>query len=162
MTIAAVTGGDIIDPVWGNSVADAINQLESGWVAYTPHFSVLTLGNGTFSDCKYRYLAGSIEVHGKLTFGTTTAISGSLMETVPNSASIGSPQMMPLGHVLLSDITSSNVPGRALAYTATTVYFVGEFSAGSAATYLNSTTATLPFTWATGDKIFWHYSAPLA
>jgi len=134
----------------------------SEWAAYTPAWTALTVGNGTYANCKYRYLAGSIEVHGKLTFGSTTSISGVVFQTVPDSASIDSPEKMPLGHVLLSDITGSNVPGRALGYTATTVWFIGEFSTGSAPNYINSTTATLPFTWATGDIVYWNYSAPLA
>ena len=41
MTIASVTGGDIIDPAWGNSVADQLNLgvIQSGVANY--------LGNST-------------------------------------------------------------------------------------------------------------------
>ena len=60
----------------------------AGATAFTPTWSGLTLGNGTQS-WQYSYVPNGLLVTGKLTFGTTTSISGSVSMTVPNSHSAG-------------------------------------------------------------------------
>ena len=56
----------------------------SKWNSYTPTWTNLTVGNGTQSAI-YRYIDGGIWVKGVLTFGTTSSISGTVTQTIPNS-----------------------------------------------------------------------------
>jgi hypothetical protein len=67
MTISSVTAGDIIDPVWGNSVADAINP--SAWTAVTFQNSWVDFG-ATYQSVEYRKVNDLVEVRGFMKSGT--------------------------------------------------------------------------------------------
>tara|TARA_R110000803_G_scaffold63024_1_gene123560 strand:- start:2995 stop:3375 length:381 start_codon:yes stop_codon:yes gene_type:complete len=67
MTIASVTGGDIIDPAWGNSVADAVNP--SAWTAVTFQNSWQNF-SGSYQSVQYRKVNDVVEVRGFMKSGT--------------------------------------------------------------------------------------------
>ena len=167
MTIASVTGGDIIDPVWGNSVADAINELESGWVAYTPAWVAgLTVGSGSQS-AEYRYLPGlsGLQFRGEFVFGAGSAISGIPRQTVPDSQSIrliATAQYQIVGSVSVLDNSATVVfTGVSTIGPLPTDVLMFVISASSSHTALANMGATIPMTWSTGDKLNWDVVVPL-
>lgn len=121
----------------------------TAWNSYTPSWTNLTVGNGTQSAI-YRYIDGGIWVKGILTFGTTTSISGTISQTIPNSET--------------SKSTGYNVGGLSVVDTGTQVYAGAIVAAASATTmsFIHGETgnsgavnATNPMTWTTGDILRW-------
>jgi hypothetical protein len=71
--------------------ASAIKQGVSDMAAYTPTFTGLTLGNGTL-DFKYVRYGNKVHIRGRIVFGTTTAITTTLVHStgsLPTAISSG-------------------------------------------------------------------------
>jgi hypothetical protein len=121
------------------------------WVSYTPTFTGITVGNGTL-DGIYSRLGNTVFARVALNFGSTTAVTGAV--TVSNPVTAGSPNYDFIGDCALWAFGTSGqlIIGKcwAASPTATTI-----FAANSSATYLGLTdlSATVPFTWATGNFI---------
>ena len=143
----------------GSSAWDAVDVTP--WTAYTPSWTNLTLGDGTHSSCEYRYVGDSIEVRGRLTFGSTTAVSGAVSQAVPASESLSSVGIELIGGLAFQDASPATIYYGSIATGVTSVVFRRQAVSGSniVAAALSS---TAPFTWATGDIIDWHYLARLA
>ena len=116
--------------------------VSSPWAAYTPTLTAGTLGNGTL-DFRYQY-AGykTVHVRGTWVLGSTSAISGLLGFTYPDSVS---PDSAPrsIGHVWMLDNTGNDFTG--VCQSASSIFV---YTAAVAAT-----SATVPFTWATDDAM---------
>lgn len=141
-----------------------ITALEAeieNWTTYVPTWTNVTAGNGTYAGCRFRRVGQSIEVRGKFTLGSTSAVSGNAIQDVPDSATIES-GFTPFGQCAMGDATT----------TVTNLGVVGAASSTTVALYLISasnpyatvalTDATTPFTWAVNDTMAWHYTARLA
>jgi hypothetical protein len=126
----------------------------AGWTSYTPTWTNLTVGNGTLVGA-YRDNGNMIDVQVKLTFGSTTSVSGNIIFSLPTS-------------VETSDVDTFRSGGRYLdngvreiisyfntnANTATCHYaYVNPNGSGVNYEVMSNVNATEPWTWATGDQI---------
>lgn len=120
---------------------------------YTPTLTGITLGNGTIS-ASYTKSGNLIFDDITITFGSTTAVTGSVTISGLQSAASGtaSPQTRFVGTVNLRDTGSAYYVGavRAASATSIQVYAVNVGGSWASVNDLNSTT---PHTWAVGDQI---------
>jgi hypothetical protein len=121
------------------------------YAAYTPTFAGLTIGNGTL-DWRFGRVQNLIHVEGKLTFGSTTSVSGNVTFTLPVTAR-SAVNNIQIGVSRLGDAGVGTVFGL-VAQSTTTTASVLAYNAAS--TYLGSTafTSTVPFTWNVNDEIY--------
>jgi hypothetical protein len=121
----------------------------SKWNSYTPTWTNLTVGNGTQSAI-YRYIDGGIWVKGVLTFGTTTSISGTVTQTIPNSETSKSTGFN-VGACGILDSGTQNYAGmtHVTASSTSISFFHGETGNTGAVN------ATTPMTWTTSDQLRW-------
>lgn len=61
---------------------DLLNVLSSAWPSWTPTWTNLTIGNGVVS-AKYRQVGKTVDYRVKVTFGSTTALTGTPTFTLP-------------------------------------------------------------------------------
>jgi hypothetical protein len=124
------------------------------YAAYTPTFTNLTVGNGTLAF-RFGRVQDFIHVHGKLTFGSTTSVSGSVSFTLPVT-STDQATSAPLGWARLGDAGVGTLFGLVSKVNTTTAN-VEALNASS--TYLSTTgfTSTVPFTWNTNDEIYLNF-----
>lgn len=123
----------------------------SDWEDFTPNWTNLSVGNGTNTG-NYRYVQGGMWFSASIEFGSTTSISGSVAVTVPNSETISTAGGWSVGMVLgqadFNDATGSDYVGAAIFSSTTTVGF-RHHNAG----ILTALSSSVPFTWATSDKL---------
>jgi hypothetical protein len=136
------------------SLADSATTIESAWTSYTPTFSGGTwaVGNGTFSDTRYKQIGKTVFAKGFFTFGSTTAKAAAtaLAISLPVTGIGGS---FGVGSCSLLDSGTNNfVSGVSLSATDMTPWNLSV--SGSTVVY-SGLTATAPFTWATNDTIRW-------
>jgi hypothetical protein len=117
----------------------------SSWTFFNPVWTNFTLGNGTRGG-KWRQMGeNTIQWRAFLTFGSTSAFTGQLGITIPNSLTgYNDYQMLDL----LAFHSGTGYTGKA------------QLVAGGGTTYPNfygpstlAWTATIPFTWANGDYL---------
>ncbi len=162
--LAPVRSGDycaILETADGDRLI--LGVVDDGATEFTPAWSNLSVGNGTES-AYYAYSPGRLLVVGYVTFGSTTSISGSVSQTVPNGqtmSSNGSTGFSPLGEFNARDASApATYPGRVYRSTSTTVSFLIQNAAG---TYLalNSLSSSVPMTWTTADVLAYRYDVPV-
>ena len=134
------------------------NTVIGTYIAYTPSFSGgVTFGNGV-STGAYCLVNGFVHYYGIFTLGSTSAITGSIQLNLPvniNSAmELGS---MPYGFITYFDTPANTRYPGTTTYASAASYIVlrAELASG---TYVSqtATSATVPFTWGTGDVIAWN------
>lgn len=134
----------------------------SPWTAYTPSWaSGVTVGNGVYAGCQFRYVGGSIEAEGQFTLGSTSAITGAVTQTVPDSKTLAASLFAPLGQASFVEIGNAEFWGAVTVSTSTAVSLRPGSSAFTTVT-ASDASSTAPFTWGTGDIIIWSYRARLA
>lgn len=126
------------------------------WTAYTPALGVnVSLGNGSLSGAYFRD-GGLVIATGRLTFGSTTTVTGNIglgLPFAPNG--LFNSQNMNLGSVSLTDQSASAMR-----------FWSASFSSGS--TFVlrgpagETVNATVPWTWANTDIIAWNLSYRVA
>ena len=135
------------------------NTVIGTYTAYTPSFaSGVTIGNGVGTGA-YCQVNDFVHVYGIFTLGSTSAVTGSINVDVPVNINTGmSSTNMIHGLVNLFDAsTAARVAGGTLYNgTATSVALRAQTANG---TYVDNaaTSATVPFTWTTSDKILWNF-----
>jgi hypothetical protein len=130
--------------------AATLNRIGASWESYTPTWTNLTVGNGT-SEFKYSRINKVVCVAGKLTFGSTTSVTGSIirMGLPVNNNRLG---FVHMGTVGFDDFGVNQFFGSALAGSLTEAYLYALNVAGTYPSY-TATTSTVPFTWTTNDFI---------
>lgn len=142
-TLGNFTSGSVLSAAELNAIGT--------WQDFTPNWSGLTEGNAPTTIYKYLKLNEIVFVKLYLQFGSTTAITGSVTFEPP-VASDNYFSEFSQGNVLCEDNTGTDYWGTLFRLNSTTstvrVY-------NSSTTYLSSTdlSSTVPFTWATGDKL---------
>lgn len=119
------------------------------WIAYTPTFTNLTLGNGTLV-ARYTIIGNTVIAFISIIFGSTTSVSGEVRISTPTNmdstiytgACVGFSQMR-------DDNTTNKLNGVVFKGSANTI---GVYVNNSVTTS-GSFTATAPWTWATSDTI---------
>ena len=113
---------------------------------YTPTFTNFTLGNGTLSQSRYWKLGKIVYLHIDVTLGSTSAVTGQIIWSLPSTAH-GSP------HIGQGEYTvaGSAYLGTVRTATATTM---AAWVTNTAGTYAvrTATSATIPATWAAGSR----------
>ena len=123
------------DLLWGDA-----------WVAYTPTLSNITLGSGGTSSFFYQRVGKMVNVRGRITLGTSGALSGVATFTLPVNA-ITADQFWQSGTILNDSGTFYAGVVRVGTSTATVL------ALNASATYTTAvnTALNIPFTWASGD-----------
>jgi len=116
--------------------------------AYTPTFTNLTLGNGTLTADFYR-VQNVVTATVAVVFGSTTSISGDVTVTLPIARA--SAQGLRLAAVQFNDPGVQHVAG-ALFCNPSVLTGVNPRPLGTNS-FLGFLSATIPFTWATGDVL---------
>lgn len=124
----------------------------SAWTAYSPAWTNLTVGNGTV-DASYIQHGKKVTYRGSLIWGSTTSISGSVQVAVPVAAKALSGGVgRQLGMCGYEDATAQFYGGWSTIQSGASVAGMHHLAAGNA----GNVNATNPFTFATGDGIFWY------
>lgn len=118
------------------------------WVAYTPTLTNITLGSGGTSSFFYQRVGKMVNVRGRITLGTSGALTGVATFTLPVNA-VTADQFWQSGTILNDSGTFYAGVVRVGTSSATVL---ATNAAGTYTTAVN-TSATIPFTWASGDII---------
>jgi hypothetical protein len=129
--------------VWDGSSWVTIGS-NGAWTSYTPTLGNITLGNGTLSFA-YSQIGQTVNVRGRVTFGSTTSISGIATFSLPVTP-------LSFGYGAANIVAASLNYGAVSVITGTSVVVWAYNSAG---TYLAraNTSATVPNTFTTADTI---------
>jgi hypothetical protein len=119
-------------------------------VSFTPTWSNLTVGNGTLNYATYVRVQNLVFVQVQFTLGSTSAVTGNAFIAAPVTPANG--VQGPCGVSVFADASASAT------YTGVTSMNIGFLQAipvNVAGTYglFAPTSATIPFTWATGDVL---------
>lgn len=115
------------------------------WSGYTPTFTNLTVGNGT-TAFTYVQIGKTVHVRGRLTFGSTTSVTGAISISLPVTAT---------AQFFVPNVSARSGGADYAMYAAAATGTIAINAIGSAGTYANrvTTSATIPGTWANGDNI---------
>lgn len=125
-------------------------ELATGWTGFTATLGGVTVGNGTFSSSRWRTVGSALlYVIVDFSFGSTTAITGAITVSLPGTAvdSYG---------IFTGQITIGGIPYDLYPHHLGTSVRLRTRTVSGTAIRLNDVTATVPATWATGDKFEIH------
>jgi len=132
------------------TVADA-----GGWTTFVPSFTNLTVGNGTYSYAKFKIIGKTAQIGIRFIFGSTSAITGSLVLNLPSNLERTTSNQPSLASGLFRDATGSLFSPSIVVPSPSNrdEFFIRANNA--AGTYLTQAnlTSTIPFTWTTDDEI---------
>jgi len=157
ITNANVTTAKLADAsVTRAKLSTTAGELGGAWQSWTPTLTNLTLGNGTV-DAKYFQIGKTILFRFRFTLGSTSAVGTGPNFTLPVSAisskygmtSSGAPE---IGHGHIEDNGTNGYSCKLLLPSATTATVVINNVAATYPTYAQ-VTATVPFTFTTGDEL---------
>lgn len=114
------------------------------WNGYTPTLTNITIGNGT-SAFTYVQQGKTVHVRGRLTFGSTTAVTGAISFSLPVTAT-GNFTFNVTARVAGADYMMYATP-------ATGTFGVSAVTASGTYAGRANTSATVPATWTTNDYI---------
>jgi hypothetical protein len=133
------------------------------WTSFTPTWTNLTVGNGTYVSSVY-WLDGKLaHVAVTLVFGSTTSISGPVSFTVPAALTRKNAGTNPNMSCILTDAGVNNFVGHIMSPTANATQFLVRISlAGGTYTNLDEISSTVPMTWTTSDRLDFSMSYEVA
>jgi len=134
-----------------NHLSEQISR--TGWTAFTPVWTNLSIGNGTNTGL-YAYAGKTTLFRVVLTFGSTTSISGSVSVNYPETA-IGYGATIQVGQLKMLD-ASGNLYMGAVFHSSTTAMLLKTFSVSGSSIIEAVLSSTVPFTWTTSDQILIH------
>ena len=123
-------------------------MFPSTWIAYTPTLSNITLGSGGTSAFYYQVVGKQVNVRGRITLGTTGALTGVATFSLPINA-ITADQFWDAGAMLIDG--ANFYPGMVRVGTSTATVLA--IAASGTYTTAGNTAFNIPFTWAMGDVI---------
>ena len=147
---------DINDAVEALEAKVAIGNTVLGtYTAYTPTVSGVTLGNAT-TNTRYCRVNNLIHYYGRITFGSTTTITASGWEiSLPVNCNAAFTGFVPTGDAGYFDNSIGIVYwGDVIAFGTATSFRLRSPIAGQ--TYTTNLSSTVPFTWATDDRILFN------
>ena len=143
--LGSFTAGQVLTATDLNAIAT--------WTSYTPAFAGgVTVGNGTW-DAAYAIVNKILFFQGTFTLGSTSAITGNVTLTVPDSRTFSSANSEILGSARFAAGPVPTTRYGAVGENSTTT--VAIFLYDTSGTYLDRTnlSATVPATWQTGNTI---------
>jgi hypothetical protein len=141
-----VAQGAVAIETLGDAIDASAGKTWLSWTNYTPSFPNITLGNAT-TTARYVQIGKTVIGYVRLTFGTTTVMTGGPVFTLP----VGAPSIGKFSATAY-DTAVNTYPLGVTFNSDGTVYFYAYNSTVTYATY-NSVSPTLPFTWGTGDRL---------
>jgi len=117
--------------------------------AWTPSITNLTVGNGSFA-ASYVQIGKIVFAKLKFSFGSTSAITGGIFSTMPVSASGNTQGATVLGNLYMEDAGTQAFLGL-VDYRGGNLVNLNPTTASGTYVGYSATSATVPFTWATGD-----------
>lgn len=138
-----------------NAILADLSLIGGAWATYTPTLNNITLGNGTLAG---RYMgAGKLVTFSvSLTFGSTTAVSGSnstmTLPVTPKAGNWVSTDCGAWDSSANSWMPVAIITAAAGGGASTTTFLIKTWP-GTAGTNLVTISSTVPFTWATGDVL---------
>jgi hypothetical protein len=147
------------------NINDAVEALETKvaigntvlgtYTAYTPTLTGVTLGNGTVTG-SYCRVNNFVHVNGVFTFGSTSAITGTVGILAPvNIDSSMSAGAFPFGIASLNDVSSGAFYVLELLYASATEFRLRAINTAGAYAVTVVVSSTIPLTWASGDILTW-------
>ena len=131
-------------------LGDSALGIESAWTAYTPTITNFTLGNGTVT-ARYKQIGKTLLLQCKITFGSTSSISGSPIFSMP-TANTKISGMHGTANILIQDFGTAYYKAMSADASGTQFYIYAESANG---TYVRDTgiSSTVPMTWTTNDTL---------
>jgi hypothetical protein len=126
------------------------------WTSFTPTFSGITIGNGTLTG-KYNKIGKVMNVYVRLTFGSTTSITGTVILTIPGS---GFPAIGTTCNIIYEDAGIGFYIGNAVIYSGSA--YLGSVRSSTTFAQHEGLTATTPMTWTNSDGIIFNASYEVA
>ena len=131
------------------------NHTIGEWVAFTPSFSNFTLGNGTL-DANYCRVNDLVFCRVNVTLGSTSSMGTTPSMTLPVTAVSGSNQLA-VGTGRMFDSSLGLVLMAVPYMVSTTAVILYTMSSGGSYVARTTISATVPFTWTTGDAVSIHF-----
>jgi hypothetical protein len=134
---------------------DWVSALPMGaWTAFTPTWTGLTVGNGVYNQSHYSLIGKTASFSIDFSFGSTSAITGSVTLTLPVILTRKSNFSTNVLYSYFEDSGTGDRLGFPIPNTSdSTKYLVGWANQGVNVITRASLSSTSPFTWATGDRI---------
>jgi hypothetical protein len=152
------TAGSVLE---ANQLNSNFTSVYSTYTAYTPTITGWTQGNATF-DCRYAVTGDTVNAVGYFLFGSTSAVTATTLKVSLPVSGYTTTQNKSSGICTFNDVSASvAVAGTVQQQTATESWFYWhDPETVPLAVRLESwvTSATLPFTFATGDFVYWNIS----
>lgn len=153
---ARIQVGALPRPIFNRALAGYANPtgdmpkaiVMDAWAATIPTYSNLSLGNGSV-DAAYCRNGRTVTYRGAITFGSTTSVTGAIQVSLPVAAKSAT---WSIGSVIGEDSSASFARTFGAAEINPSIFATG---INFASTGNASWTATVPFTWATGDILRW-------
>ena len=139
------TSGQVLTAAQLNAIGDYTDY--SGTIT----ISNFTIGNGTIV-AQYTQVNDLVHYWGSVTWGSTTSLSGNPIHSVPIAAESGNH----FGNCTFAEDGVNDYYGRAQIYSATNMLIRPFEQAGAAYIDYANMSATVPFTWGTGDSWVWN------
>ena len=132
------------------------NTVLGTYTSYTPTLTGVTLGNGTVTS-EYARVNNFVHVTGSFTFGSTSAITGTV--GIPTPININSAMGLagfPLGMCTLYDTSSGAMNVLEILWASATELRLRALNTAASYGVLVAVSSTIPLTWATGDILTWN------
>jgi hypothetical protein len=125
---------------------------ESDWTTYTTTLANITIGTGT-QAFRYRYVQGSVEVEGQISFSTGSSMGSGPTFTLPVALDSTYVNDAPIGWGKV--LATANYPIQAWRSSSSTTV-VALYAMNAAGTYasLTGVSATVPGTFTTGSNVY--------
>ena len=152
--LAQIDVGAGVTAITDSDITDSRTELDlgSGWQDYTPILTSLTLGGGSVS-ARYRQVGRSVEVWFLFVLGAGSAVAGNARFSLPVAAASRYTNLVsPLGIAEYGDTSTNRYSGMVVWGTGDEAYLTYHNTSGAAAV-VGFLSATLPFTWASTDRI---------
>lgn len=144
--LAYINSNDILSYYTGSAWANML--FATTWVAYTPTLTNITLGSGGTSAFYYQVVGKQVNVRGRITLGSTGALTGVATFSLPINA-ITADQFWDAGAMLIDG--TNLYPGMVRVGTSTATVLA--IAANGPYTTAGNTAFNVPFTWAINDVI---------
>ncbi len=127
-------------------IEDGIADLGADWASYTPTLGGATLGNGSATGA-FVQIGKTVAFRAQFTLGSTSTVTGNFTISLPVTASNGN--FVATGTI--EDSGTARLP--AMCFGQTTSVLVYAIGTDTTFAYFRPFSATVPFTWTTGDFI---------
>jgi hypothetical protein len=112
------------------------------WVAYTPSFNGITIGNGTV-DARYQVIGKTVNFYLRVILGTTSSVSSRLSATLPVNSRVS---VNPVNGFFANTVAIF----MATPFTAGNLVYIDNLVTNGTYAAPSDVSSTTPFTWATG------------